>query len=101
MMTRMVLKNPVAIHFNGPTKEMGRFDFRGTLARVTCPTLVISGDKDPMMPVSFSQTLLAQLGNAPTTHHTLKNAGHMIPADRPDAFFALLRNFIKEKNPCD
>ena len=100
-MARMTLKNPVAMRFNGPDNEMGRFDFRDALARITCPTLVISGDQDPMMPVPFSNTLLAHLGNAPATHHTLTDAGHMIPADQPDAFFALLRRFIKENTPCD
>lgn len=101
MMARMIVKNPVAMHFNGPENEMGRFDFRAALSRVACPALILSGAKDPMMPVAFSETLLSSLGNATATHHTLAKAGHMIPADQPDAFFDLMRAFIKENDPCD
>ena len=101
MMARMTVKNPVAMHFNGPDNEMGRFDFRAALSEVTCPTLIISGDKDPMMPVPFSEVLHTSLGNAPVTHHTLNNAGHMISSDQPDVFFDLMRAFIKENDPCD
>lgn len=101
MMARMTVKNPVAMHFNGPDNEMGRFDFREKLGSVTCPTLILSGSHDPMMPVPFSDTLLASLGNAPATHHTIMDAGHMIPADQPTKFFALMRHFIERNTPCD
>ncbi|MEM6304029.1 MAG: alpha/beta hydrolase [Pseudomonadota bacterium] len=101
VMARMIVKNPVAMHFNGPRNEMGRFDFRAALARVTCPTLVLSGSYDPMMPPVFSETILSSLGNAPATHHTIEGAGHMIEKDQPGQFFALLRRFIEEVSPCD
>lgn len=101
MMARMILKNPVAMHFNGPQNEMGRFDFRAGLSSVTCPTLLLSGSHDPMMPVPFSDILLSSLGNAVVSHHTLEGAGHLLEHDQPDAFFAQLRAFIKENTPCD
>ena len=91
---RMLVKNPVAMHFNGPENEMGQFDFRQALPRVTCPTLVLSGDRDPMMPVPFSDTIAASLTGADVTHITLKNAGHMLEADQPEAFFDHIRSFI-------
>ena len=95
MMARMQIRNPVAMHFNGPDNEMGRFDFRAALARVTCPTLVLSGDRDPMMPVPFSDTIVTCLTHAPVTHVTLQGAGHMLEADQPAAFFDHLRGFIR------
>ena len=95
MMARMTVKNPVAMHFNGPENEMGRFDFRTALAQVTCPTLVLSGDRDPMMPVPFSDTIAASLTNAEVTHITLQNAGHMLETDQRVAFFDHLRSFIR------
>ncbi|MGJ8616277.1 MAG: alpha/beta fold hydrolase [Sulfitobacter sp.] len=101
MMQRMIVKNPVAMHFNGPNNEMGRFDFRDKLKVVTCPTLILSGSHDPMMPVPFSDRLLTSLGNARATHHTLENAGHLLNHDQQDAFFAHLRHFIQENSPCD
>ncbi|MGC1494867.1 MAG: alpha/beta hydrolase [Sulfitobacter sp.] len=101
MMHRMIVKNSVAMHFNGPNNEMGHFDFRETLSKVTCPTLILSGDQDPIMPTPFSETLLASLGNAPATHHTLRDAGHLLNHDQPDAFFAHLRDFITRSTTCD
>ena len=95
MMARMTVKNPVAMHFNGPENEMGRFDFRTALAQVTCPTLVLSGDRDPMMPVPFSDTIAASLTNAEVTHITLENAGHMLETDQRVAFLDHLRSFIR------
>ncbi len=100
-MARIIVRNPVAMHFNGPKGEMGRFDFRAALSRITCPTLVLSGSHDPMMPPVFGETIAAHLGNAPVSHHTVEGAGHMIEKDQPDAFFALLRTFIMENFPCD
>lgn len=101
MMQRMTVKNPVAMHFNGPNNEMGRFDFRAALNRLTCPALILSGDRDPMMPVPFSDVLLTSLGNARATHHTLPDAGHLLEYDQPEVFFAHLRRFISEDIACD
>ena len=95
MIARMLVKNPVAMHFNGPDNEMGRFDYREALAQVTCPTLVLSGDQDPMMPVPFSGTIATSLTNAPVTHITLQDAGHMLETDQRTAFFDHLRSFIR------
>ena len=94
--SRIIKKDPVALHFNGPDNEMGQFDFRETLARVTCPTLVISGDRDPIMPAVFSETIRDCLTNAaPLHYHCLQNTGHMSASDRPETYFPLLRDFIK------
>ena len=95
VMARMTVKNPVAMHFNGPANEMGRFDFRAALSRVTCPTLVLSASHDPMMPLPFSEVIAQSLINAPVTHHTLRDAGHMLENDQSKTFFAHLRRFIE------
>ena len=93
-MARMSVKNPVAMHFNGPNNEMGKFDFRAALARITCPTLVLSGSHDPMMPLPFSEVIVNSLKNATVTHRTLQNAGHMLENDQSETFFNHLRSFI-------
>lgn len=91
---RVRMKDPVALHFNGPQNEMGRFDFRAALARVPCPALVISGARDPIMPAAFSGVIAAHLAHTETSLHCLPDCGHMPQFDAPDAFFALLRDFI-------
>ncbi|MGD1881081.1 MAG: alpha/beta fold hydrolase [Paracoccaceae bacterium] len=94
VMRRVIIKNDVALHYNGPSNEQGRFDFREALAKVTCPTLVINGTDDPIMPMVFSETLAASLPNA--QHHIIENAAHMLPQDQPTVFFSRLETFIKE-----
>lgn len=91
---RVMMKDPVAIHFNGEPNEMGRFDFRTALGAVKCPSLVISGAHDPIMPPALSDPIVAGLSAAKVTAHCLPDSAHMTASDEPDRFFALLRDFI-------
>ena len=34
---RAIRKDEVALHFNGPANELGRFNFHNDLAKVACP----------------------------------------------------------------
>ncbi|MEL6466426.1 MAG: alpha/beta hydrolase [Pseudomonadota bacterium] len=92
MMARMIVKNPVAMHFNGPKNEHGAFDFRADLARVICPALVIAGDRDPIMPHAFGAEIARLLPDA--RYHLLENAGHTVDVDAAGAFYTLVRDFI-------
>lgn len=58
---RTIVRNEVAIWFNGPANEQGRMDFRAALGRVRCPVLILAGDRDPIMPLEFSQTIAESL----------------------------------------
>ena len=91
---RIIKKDPVALHFNGPRNEMGRFDFRDALARVRCPTLVLAGALDPIMPHVFSDVIAASLTQATVTYRVLDNAAHLPQHDQTEAFFDHLRTFI-------
>lgn len=94
MMARMIVKNPVAMHFNGPKNEQGRFDFRADLATLSCPALVIAGDRDPIMPHIFSAQIAQHVPHA--SYHLLKNAGHTVDADARAELYTLMRGFIEE-----
>ena len=94
MMARMIVKSPVAMQFNGPANEQGRFDFTADLARVTCPALILGGDRDPIMPPVCSDRLAAALPQA--EHVRISPAAHMLERDQPAEFFKHLRHFIKD-----
>ena len=97
---RIIKKDPVAMAFNGPNNEMGRFDFRAALAVVTCPALVISGDMDPIMPDVFSTEIIDALGSPDKTLIRAEDAGHLTDNDRPDLFFPAIRQLLsKVSNP--
>jgi pimeloyl-ACP methyl ester carboxylesterase len=44
-----------------PNNEQGALDFRADLARVRCLTSVIGGDRDPVTPIQFAETIAAPL----------------------------------------
>lgn len=96
---RINMKDPVALHFNGPDNEMGRFDFRPALGRLTCPALVLSGACDPIMPPEFSSEIAAALTAADVQARCLEDVAHMPPIDAPETYFALLREFIARIDP--
>jgi pimeloyl-ACP methyl ester carboxylesterase len=52
------------------------------LARITCPALVVWGDRDPFVAPSFADAYAAALGDARVEH--LPDAGHWPWYDRPD-----------------
>ena len=74
---------------------VGRFDIRADLGCVTCPSLVISGDRDPIMPTAFSDMITASLQASPVTRVALKNAAHLPQFDDPQVYFAAVRAFIE------
>lgn len=93
-LSRMIVKNEMAIHFNGPGNEQGRMDFRQGLVRVECPVLILAGDRDPVMPIEFSETLIACLPRDLARLERFPDCGHGVVPDAPEKAFRLIREFI-------
>ncbi len=91
---RAISRNDTGIHFNGPGSEQGRFDFREALARVSCPVLVMAGDKDPITPIAFSETIAASLPPDRVEFRRFPGCGHGIVADDHDGALKAIRDFI-------
>jgi pimeloyl-ACP methyl ester carboxylesterase len=91
---RAILRHDVALAFNGPHNEQGRMDFRADLARVACPTLVLAGDRDPIVPISLSETMAACLPQHLVRFERFENCGHGVHRDDPERAFRVLREFI-------
>ncbi|WP_395397336.1 alpha/beta hydrolase [Novosphingobium sp. BL-8A] len=71
---------------------LGRPDVSDLLARLTCPVSLIVGEDDAWSPVAQHREIAAALGGAPLT--VVAEAGHMAPAERPDAFNRALREWL-------
>jgi len=93
VLSRIILKNDVALHFNGPKNEQGRMDFRGALAGVTCPTMVLAGRDDPVTPLSMNEEIVANLPSG-AEFRVFDRCGHGVVGDRPTEAFAAIRAFI-------
>jgi proline iminopeptidase len=94
MRDRAIIRNEVAIHFNGPHNEHGRMDFRAKLGDIRCPVLIMAGDRDPITPLVFSKEIAAHLPSHLVRFEPFPACGHGVQADDPDRAFAILRHFI-------
>ena len=74
--------------------ELERLDLLGELQRVTCPTLLIGGEDDPITPIGDMEDIAAALPQHLVRFERFRNAGHGVYRDRPEAFFRVLRDFI-------
>lgn len=89
---RAIVHDPVNLHF--ASGEFAQMDFRDALSRIACPTLVMAGDKDPITPMAFSETIAASLPPQWVQFKRFADCGHGIVRDAPEPFFATLRAFI-------
>jgi pimeloyl-ACP methyl ester carboxylesterase len=90
---RAIVHDPVNLHF--ASGEFADMDFRAALSRIQCPTLVMAGDKDPITPMAFSETIAASLPPQWLRLERFADCGHGIVRDAPAPFFATLRDFIR------
>lgn len=63
------------------------------LARITCPTLVISADRD-YTPVSLKQAYVGNLPNARLV--VIEDSRHATPLDQPERFNTTLLDFLEQ-----
>jgi 3-oxoadipate enol-lactonase len=68
------------------------FDLRSALARISVPTLVLSGSKDNNAPAAMMAKMASYIPSA--TYVELEGVGHLAALERPDAFNAALDSFL-------
>ncbi|MCA9704757.1 MAG: alpha/beta hydrolase [Myxococcales bacterium] len=73
--------------------QMARLDdARERLSEVGCPTLVVWGDRDSLMPVETGQRLAELLPDAKL--RVVEGCGHAVAEERPDALVELVSEFL-------
>jgi pimeloyl-ACP methyl ester carboxylesterase len=71
---------------------MARVDSRGRLGDIRCPTLVIAGREDALMPLEWLEELAAGI---PGAHlEILDGCGHMAALEKPAQVAALLKKWL-------
>lgn len=93
-LARAITRNETGVHFTGPGNEHSRFDFREALGSITCPVLVMAGDKDPIAPIAFSEQIAASLPPDHLRFQRFPDCGHFITEDDPDGAIRTIRDFI-------
>ncbi|MDO9596949.1 MAG: alpha/beta fold hydrolase [Azoarcus sp.] len=71
---------------------MGRVDSRPTLAGIKCPTLVVSGRDDALIPLEVQQELAAAIPGARL--EILEQCGHLAPLEQADQLTLILRDWL-------
>lgn len=74
-------------------------DFLDQLNTITCPTLVMAGEDDPVCPIVDSEDIVSHLEPSIAQFERFANAGHGVWLDDNDRAFAALRKFITSLAP--
>lgn len=91
---RAIMRTEVALHFNGPRNEHGRFDFHRDLAKIRCPVLMMGGEHDPIALISLAAATARSIPAHLTRFERLERCGHDIHGDDPDRVFSTIRDFL-------
>ena len=73
---------------------ISELDLVSQLHRISCPTLILVGERDPSTPPAAAQGLLDHIGGA--RMHVVADASHMAPLEKPDAVNAQIAAFLRE-----
>ena len=72
--------------------NIGRIDSRPFLKDIRCPTLVVAGRQDAIMPLDLLRELAAGIPGARL--EIIEDCGHMAPLEKPAEVAALLRDWL-------
>lgn len=88
---RIVARPEVGIHYFG--REINTFDWFPALDRITCPTLVLGGELDPITPFACGEEIAAGIPQARL--EVFRGAGHAPFRDSPGETLDAIREFVR------
>ncbi len=89
---QMLKCRPEVLH--GDFSACDRFDVMKEVEKIDLPTLILCGEDDALTPVLYSQFLHNRIKGSKL--EVLRNAGHMVMMESPQAFNEKIREFIGE-----
>jgi pimeloyl-ACP methyl ester carboxylesterase len=82
------------VHFDVARSFVGgewhRFDFRSALGRITCPTLVLAGEEDPVFPIAGAEELGEGIPKDVVRFERFPGIGHNVLLESPRAMQMIL-----------
>lgn len=84
----------VAAHFFSRGGEGLHFDLRKQLHKIDAPTLLIGGDRDPVVPAAAMQEMVRYFAPGIAEHVVFRDCGHGPARDWPQQTLAMIRRFI-------
>jgi proline iminopeptidase len=74
--------------------RMRELDIVAGLPRITAPTLVVVGDRDPITPIEAADEIVAGLAPGIGRLEVIEGAGHFLWLDRPDRLWPVVTSFV-------
>ena len=94
MARRAINRSEVLHWFTRPGGESHAFNMFPDLGRIQCPTLVLGGEDDPMIPIECQADIAAALPPHLVQFERFANCGHAVVPDAPERAIAVIRDFI-------
>lgn len=92
--TPVIYKFNVLRHYLQPGAQFQSIDLHADLAAITCPTLVLAGSLDPIIPWELTRSLANALVNSAMTYVQMPHCGHGIWRDDGPAARKVILDFI-------
>ena len=70
------------------------FDMRDALSEISCPAILISGERDTAAPAPMMERMAARIKGA--QYKELPGCGHLMPLEQPKEFNSVLESFLEE-----
>jgi pimeloyl-ACP methyl ester carboxylesterase len=83
--------------FQGAFRASLDYDFRERLPEIRCPTLIVWGENDSILPVKDAQEFERLIPDSRKL--VMRETGHVPMAERPEAFNETLAGFLAETAP--
>ena len=97
MARRAVSRSEVQHWFTKPGGESHTFNMFPDLCRIQCPTLVLGGEDDPMLPIECQADIAAALPAHLVRFERFADCGHAVVPDAPERAMAVIRDFIEQR----
>jgi pimeloyl-ACP methyl ester carboxylesterase len=97
MARRAVSRSEVQQWFTKPGGESDTFNMFPDLGRIQCPTLVLGGEDDPMLPIECQADIAAALPAHLVRFERFADCGHAVIPDAPERAMAVIRDFIRHR----
>jgi pimeloyl-ACP methyl ester carboxylesterase len=85
--------------FHDALRACLEYDFRERLGEIRCPTLIVWGEDDTILPVRDAHEFERLIPN--TRSVVMKDTGHIPMLERPTEFNELLAEFLSEEAPLE
>ena len=95
MLSRSIINAELLGDFFKPDGEGHSFNLLADLAKIQCPTLVMTGEFDPVTPPAQSEDIAAALPDGLAELHIFEGCGHGVERDDKDTALKTIREFIR------